>query len=344
MSDMLHLDIALGLGAYALNAKADVPLVGITGLEGDSGSGKTTLLRAIAGLEPSVKGHIRFGDKIWLSDTVNLRPQDRRIGYVFQDTRLFQHLNVAQNLAYGHRRAGGAPAILQRVIESLDLSDLLKRRVGGLSGGEKQRVAIGRALAMDPQLLLLDEPMSGLDPARLDETLSYIVVAVQAMGCPAIYVSHSPREVSMLADQRMRITNGRMSGPDKSETVLCGCAKPSTNGGGLVLWIGGQETAMPASGSLGGVSDVRVSADSVLLSAQNPGPSSAMITLHARLSAIDAFGADHFRLSVEIQSEHIALIWSKFDCSALNLQPGQNVWLSILDAKSYPRKADLRFE
>ena len=285
---------------------------------------------------------IRFGDTVWLSDAVNIRPQDRRIGYVFQDTRLFKHLNVAQNLAYGHKRAGAAPAVLDRVIAALDLSDLLARRIAGLSGGEKQRVAIGRALAMDPQLLLLDEPMSGLDQARCDEILPYIAAAVQAMGCPAIFVSHSQREVSMLADQIMRITRGELAGPQKCETVLHCVAKPSTAGGGVVLWIGDQETAMASRDRLGAKCDVRFNAASVLLSAENPGPSTAMLTLRGTLSFIEPVqsdvGSDAVRLSIEVQGGRICLTRSKSDCAALNLQSGQNIWLSILDARAYPAK------
>lgn len=348
MSGLLHLDIALAFGDYSLSAKADVPLVGITGLQGDSGSGKTTLLRAIAGLEPRAKGVIRFGDTTWLSDSVNLRPQARRIGYVFQDTRLFKHLDVAQNLAFGHKRAGAAPAVLQRVIEALDLSDLLTRQVAALSGGEKQRVAIGRALAMQPQLLLLDEPMSGLDQARCDETLSYIAAAVREIGCPAIYVSHSKRETAMLADQTMRISNDvglerALRGVEKCETVLRCVAKPATTGGDVVLFVAAQETAMPAKAANGALFDLRVNGASVVLSLQDPGRSTALMTLPAKLDLVEPVpadaGADHVRLQLQGAGWSIALIRSKSECAALRFQQGQDLWVSIVEAKAYPAQS-----
>lgn len=345
MSGGLHLDITLGFAEYTLRAKADVPRIGITGLAGDSGSGKTTLLRAIAGLEPRAKGVIRFGDTTWLSDSVNIRPQGRRIGYVFQDTRLFKHLDVAQNLAFGHKRAGASPEILQRVIEALDLSDLLTRRVAALSGGEKQRVAIGRALAMQPQLLLLDEPMSGLDPARCDETLTFIAAAVQEMRCPAIYVSHSKREIAMLADQTLRISGGAglkpaVLGVEACETLLRCVAKPATDGGGLVLFVAAQETAMPAKGAKDERFDLRVNGASVVLSLQDPGRSTALMTLPAKLDLIEPGHAggstEHVRLELQGAGWSMALTRSKSECAALGVQQGQSLWVSVVEAKAYP--------
>lgn len=336
MSEALHLDISLGFECYALKAKADIPLVGITGLQGDSGSGKTSLLRAIAGLEPGVKGEIRFGDTVWQSDTLTLRPQDRRIGYVFQDTRLFDHLDVAQNLAFGHKRAGAAPAVLQQVIEALDLSGLLTRRVSGLSGGEKQRVAIGRALAMDPQLLLLDEPMSGLDQARKDEILPYVAGAVQRMGCPAIYVSHSRRESAMLADQVMQISDGSLSGPQRCETKLPAVVRPARHGGGLVMYVGDIETAMPAQYAKGRSCMVRFDAASALLSLENPAPSTALMTLPVRLTGIAPIGADRLDLTLACGDVRLRFRKPVFECAALGLRQGQEIWLTVQDARAFP--------
>lgn len=336
MTGTLHLDISLDFNNYALKAKADIPLVGITALEGVSGSGKTSLLRAIAGLETGVKGEIRFGETAWLSNTAYVSPQARRIGYVFQDTRLFKHLDVAQNLAYGHKRAGAAPEVLERVIDALDLKNLLNRRINRLSGGEKQRVAIGRALALDPHLLLLDEPMSGLDQARKDEILPYIARAVSAMGCPAIYVSHSHRETSMLADHIMWLADGVLSGPQTCETVLHCVSNPSRQDGSLVLFIGDRETTMAACAPQGEMCNVRIHGAGVLLTMSDPGASTAKMTLPARLASIDTISGGQLQLGLEGDGWRIGITKPQSECAALNLELGQSLWLSIMDARAYP--------
>jgi len=329
MSDRLHLDISLTLGDYALSAQADIPLTGITALEGPSGSGKTTLLRSIAGLEPSAKGVIRFGDVIWQGEGVFLPPQARRIGYVFQDARLFKHLDVGQNLAFGHKRAGAAPEVLDRVIQALDLSDMLTRRVGALSGGEQQRVAIGRALAMDPQLLLMDEPMSGLDRARRDEILPYIARAVQTTGCPAIYVSHERRETSMLADQIIQVTDGTLRAPVKCETTMPYEVQDGSDG--PVMWIGGQETGLPIDGPVGTAGEVRINEASVTLSSEHPGVTTAAVCLPVELVEMEPVNGLPIRLVLQSAEGRIAIYKSAQDCRLADLRIGQRLWASIAD-------------
>ncbi len=325
MSDRLHLDITLTLGDYALRAKGDIPLTGITALEGASGSGKTTLLRSIAGLEPSAKGMIRFGDVVWQGDGVFLPPQSRRIGYVFQDARLFKHMDVGQNLAYGHKRAGAAPEVLERVIVALELSDMLTRRVGALSGGEKQRVAIGRALAMDPQLLLMDEPMTGLDRTRRNEILPYIARAVQASGCPAIYVSHERRETSMLAEQIMQIVDGQLQPP-----VVCETSLPYEVRQG-VLWIGGQQTRLPVSAGIAPSGLLRFNEATVVLSVENPGISTAAVCLPAKLTEMVPDGAGMNRLVLQGEEWRIAVSKPETKCKMAGLHMGQSLWVTITE-------------
>jgi len=258
-------------------------------------------------------------------------PQDRRIGYVFQDTRLFRHLDVAQNLAYGHKRAGAAPAVLERVIKALDLSGLLTRRIGALSGGEAQRVAIGRALAMDPQLLLMDEPMSGLDQARKDEILPYIARAVQATGCPAIYVSHERRETAMLADHIMRVVDGHLTGPIRCETTVSGVVREMGDGQ-QVLFVGDQPSRIPPQGAAGARCDVRINEAGVVLCKQNPGASTALISLPATVASISEDQPDIYRLVLEGSGGRIVIYRTAAECEALQLQAKDPVWINAADA------------
>jgi len=177
-SDSLYLDAQLTRGDFDLTVKADIALRGVTAIQGPSGSGKTSLLRLIAGLEPGAKGEVRMRGALWQGRGRFVVPQKRRIGYVFQHARLFTHMTVGQNLAYGWKRRGAVPQVLARVCDALDLGALMERDITGLSGGERQRVAIGRALAANPDLLLLDEPLSGLDSDRRSTVLNHIARAL----------------------------------------------------------------------------------------------------------------------------------------------------------------------
>lgn len=176
----------------------------IIGLFGASGSGKTSILHAIAGLYTPKNGHICIGEQIWFDDTrcINLPIQQRRIGLVFQDAQLFSHKTVMQNLLYGYTRI---PKIQQNfqpndIITLLKLQPLLSRRTTKLSGGEKQRIALGRALLYSPQLLLLDEPLSALDVAHKQEILPFLCMIKQKLSIPMIYVSHDKSEILSLTN------------------------------------------------------------------------------------------------------------------------------------------------
>src|ERR1700753_2885270 len=190
---MLQVDVRKQLGEFSLEA-AFQSEGRVTGLFGASGAGKTSLVTMIAGpLTPDL-GTIALDGEV-LDDTaarIHVPPHRRRIGYVFQDARLFPHLNVSQNLDYGRRmnRLTQDPAQQKRVIDLLDIGSLLDRRPGKLSGGERQRVAFGRALLSKPKLLLLDEPLGALDEGRKLEILPYLVRLRDANGIAHGYVSH----------------------------------------------------------------------------------------------------------------------------------------------------------
>ncbi len=206
------------LGAFRVDA-AFLAGRGLTALFGRSGAGKTTLVNAVAGLLRPEHGRVAVDGQVLL-DTEGGRfvpPHRRRIGYVFQEGRLFPHLSVRQNLGFGRwftsrRRRFGSFA---DTVELLGLGHLLERRPGGLSGGEKQRVAIGRALLASPRLLLMDEPLASLDEARKSEILPYIERLRDGLGIPILYVSHSVPEIARLATTVVVLAQGRVerSGP-----------------------------------------------------------------------------------------------------------------------------------
>jgi molybdate transport system ATP-binding protein len=210
---MLTVDVQKRLGEFNL-AIAFEAAGGATALYGPSGSGKTSLVSMIAGLLAPDRGRIALDEAALFDSTagINLPAHRRRIGYVFQEGRLFPHMSVGQNLDYG-RRMQGLPhdgAESERVVSLLDIGDLLARRPGKLSGGERQRVAIGRALLMKPRLLLLDEPLASLDRARKLEILPYLARLRDEAKVPMIYVSHQAGEILRIASQVVRIEDGRV--------------------------------------------------------------------------------------------------------------------------------------
>jgi molybdate transport system ATP-binding protein len=211
---MLFLDFRMRLSDFTLDVKLVAP-AGVVALFGRSGAGKTSIIRAVAGLARPADGRIAIGDTVLFDSSagIDIPPERRRIGYVFQDARLFPHLGVAENLRYGMRRAGpAAPEIgFDAVVELLGIAHLVSRRPATLSGGERQRVAIGRALLAQPRLLLMDEPLASLDAARKAEVLPYLDRLHRVLRLPIVYVSHALDEVIRLADTLALVDAGRIA-------------------------------------------------------------------------------------------------------------------------------------
>jgi molybdate transport system ATP-binding protein len=202
------------LGSFLLDVAFDAPTPGIVALFGPSGCGKSTTINLIAGLLMPDHGEISLGEDVLLDTRrkIAIAAERRGIGYVFQDARLFPHLNVAANLRYAQRRARRAPYVsLERVLAMLDLEPLLSRRVHRLSGGERQRVALGRALLSQPRLLLLDEPLAALDRDRREEVLPYLETLRDQLSIPMIYVSHQFDEVLRLATHIVLMQAGKVA-------------------------------------------------------------------------------------------------------------------------------------
>lgn len=208
----MEVNLQKRLGEFSLDVAFETEDRGITALFGRSGAGKTTLVNMLAGLLCPDSGVLRIGGQILFDSAarINIKPERRRVGYVFQEGRLFPHLSVKSNLYYGRRFAPKGEHYVdgEQIIELLGLGNLLSRRPATLSGGEKQRVAIGRALLSEPHLLLMDEPLAALDAARKSEIMRHIERLRDEVGVPIIYVSHSLDEVTRLADHMVVLADG----------------------------------------------------------------------------------------------------------------------------------------
>jgi molybdate transport system ATP-binding protein len=219
---MLAVDVEKRLGDFSLSARFATSN-GVTAVFGPSGAGKTTLVNMISGLLAPDRGRIAIDDTVLFDSEkrINLPPHRRRIGYVFQEGRLFPHLSVKRNLDYGRRMCGLPPdaAQMQRIIGLLDISHLMDRRPGKLSGGERQRIAIGRALLMRPRLLLLDEPLASLDVARKREILPYLERLRDEVGVPMVYVSHQAAELRRIATSVVRLSAGKVAATGGKELL-----------------------------------------------------------------------------------------------------------------------------
>ncbi len=202
----LRVDIAGQIGQLDINVEFDAP-VGVTALVGPSGAGKSTVLNAIAGLWQPKRGTVRLGERLLLNTNagIDIPPEERRIGAVFQRPLLFPHMSVERNLRYGIARGADFAA----VIELLDLGQLLSRMPRNLSGGEAQRVSIGRALLSKPKLFLLDEPMTGLDDARRAALMPYLLSLCETLTVPIVYVTHKTDELAQIAQQVVPMEAGR---------------------------------------------------------------------------------------------------------------------------------------
>lgn len=211
---MLEVAIKTTLGDFTLDAGFKAMCRGVTALFGPSGSGKTSLIKSIAGLLRADQGRINLeGEALFDSERgINLPPERRGLGYVFQEGRLFPHLSVNSNLLYGMNLVPPKQRRIkpEQVVELMDIGHLLRRRPAKLSGGEKQRVAVGRALLSSPRLLLMDEPLASLDQDRKDELLPFLAKLPKELDIPVVYVTHSPAEIEALNAKVISIRGGRV--------------------------------------------------------------------------------------------------------------------------------------
>ncbi len=346
----LEVDIACRLGRLALEARFTAS-GGVTALFGRSGAGKTSIVNAIAGLLTPERGRIALdGAPLFDRDLgVDLPRHRRRVGYVFQEPRLFPHLSVRRNLLYGRwfaprrdRRRGGAG----EVVELLGLGHLLARRPGTLSGGERQRVAIGRALLASPRLLLMDEPLASLDGARKEEILPYLDRLRAEAGVPVVFVSHALDEVTRLADTLVVLSEGRvaaagpiaevmsrldlmpMTGRSEAGSVLAATVASHDEAYALTrLDLGGQTLLVPRIDQPPGTAvRVRVRARDVAVATRRPEGTSFRNALRGRIVSRAAEPGTFAELGIDLGGGTLLRArLTRHAADELGLEPGREV-------------------
>jgi molybdate transport system ATP-binding protein len=356
----LAVDVRHRLGTFTLETAFE-SAGRLTALFGHSGSGKTTLVNLIGGLQRPDAGRITVDGRT-LVDTAAGRfvpAHRRRIGYVFQDARLFPHLTVRQNLAYGRFFAPRAErwADVPRIVEMLGIGALLDRRPGRLSGGEKSRVAIGRALAASPRLMLMDEPLASLDEARKAEILPYVERLRDEAGIPIVYVSHAIAEVARLATDVVVLAGGRAvaSGPAAEVLARLDLAGPEERDETAALVeavleaqdevfslsvlrsAGGLWRVPRIDAALGSRMRARLRARDVMLALDRPQRISALNTLPAVVRSVaEAPGATDALVHLDAGGDRLLARVTRQTVASLGLAPGTPVW-AIVKAVSFDR-------
>ncbi|WP_324753599.1 molybdenum ABC transporter ATP-binding protein [Roseovarius sp. Pro17] len=354
----LSVNIAHRLGGFALEAAFDAG-PGVTALFGPSGSGKTTIANAVAGLLTPDTGRIALGEDVLVDRAagVCLPAAQRRIGVVFQDGRLFPHLTVAQNIAFGARYAPrGAPGLDGGTIQQmLGIGALMQRRPRGLSGGEQQRVAIARALSMRPRLLLMDEPLAALDGPRKDEILPYLERLRDSGAVPIVYITHAMAEIARLADRIVMLRDGRvlrvgdvtdvlsdpamvpLIGVRDAGSVLIARVVERNPGGLSRLAISGGELRLPGiEADLGKSLRIRILAQDVLISLTRPEGLSSRNILPAVVEAVHRGDGPGVAVSLKLGEDRLLARITADAMDELRLVPGLDCY-AVLKATAVAR-------
>lgn len=344
------------LDAFALDVDTRIAAAGVTALFGPSGAGKTTVLRCMAGLERATDGIFRVGDETWQDESsdVFVPPHQRAIGVVFQDVGLFPHLTVARNLHYGRRRSrrgrrsGPSGVKADEVIDLLEIRRLLDRYPARLSGGEAHRVAIARSLLSDPRLLLLDEPLTGLDAKSKSQIMDYLEPLFRELSIPVVYVSHSLDEVARLADDMRILENGRLTASGAPQELLARLDLPvaHADAAGAVIeatvarhdldyqlthldFAGGQLLIPQRDVAPGTPVRVRVQARDVSIALHRPTATSILNVLPAEVEELSPEASGQVLVRLAIGGAVLLARVTRKSTEALGLEPGQPVYAQV---------------
>lgn len=346
---MLKINISQQLGELHLNVNLTLPAKGVTAIFGRSGAGKSSLINVVAGLSTPQEGQIVLNDRVLFDSTqrINLPPEKRNIGYVFQEHRLFPHYSVEKNLKYGCKRS--VPSNFLQIVQLLGIDHLLDRYPSSLSGGEKQRVAIGRALLSSPDILLMDEPLSALDLPRKQELMDYLSKLSEQLEIPILYVSHSLDEVVRLADHLLLLEQGEVAAFDSVANVWHSPAfvawQPDSQRvsllelpitmqrstykmlglslGEQMLWV----NELPRY-TMGEKLRITITSKDVSVSLEKPNHSSIRNVLKGTITQITEH-TDHVDIAVFVDAHHIWATISLWSFDELALKQGQEIYLQV---------------
>jgi molybdate transport system ATP-binding protein len=344
---MMELSLSLPLARFRLEVEARFTASSVA-VMGRSGSGKTSLLESLAGLRRGARGWLVVRGRTLLDSAsgVEVPPEDRRMGYVPQDSLLFPHLTARENVRFGVRKT--RPSRVDEAVALLELEPLLHRYPATLSGGERQRVALARALATDPALLLLDEPLAALDVALKERVLPYLLRIRDEARVPLLYVTHQLGEARVLAQEALLLEDGRVRAAGPADTVLGGAARgmlglegeenilegvlerPEAGGlrlrvrEGLSLWVPeGPELAAGARAAYA------VLAEDILLSMAPLTGISARNVLEGTVSRVDEAGVSERVLTVEVAGVPLAVRVTQAAVRELSVDAGSRVFLVV---------------
>ncbi|MHC4108815.1 MAG: molybdenum ABC transporter ATP-binding protein [Planctomycetota bacterium] len=337
-------------GGFVLDADLSVPARGVTALYGPTGCGKTTLLRAMAGLERSPGGFLRVADAIWQDGDRFVSPHRRPLGYVFQEASLFTHLTVRRNLEYGLRRTPAAERRLpfDEATDLLGVRPLLSRYPTGLSGGERQRVAIARALLTSPRLLLMDEPLAGVDVASRAEILPFLERLHDELEIPVIYVSHTPDEVARLADHLILMEAGQVLGTGPITEMLTRADLPLAHGADAEAIVevrvtahdeayhltyldfpGGRFTVARRDLPTGHAVRLRIRARDVSLTLESQSGTSILNIFPARVEQVADEDPSRVTVRLDVGGSPVLSRITRKSAAALGLEPGKTVYAQV---------------
>lgn len=349
--------LRLAYPGFSLDVALDLPGRGVVALSGPSGCGKTTCLRAIAGLIRVPGGRVAVNGEVWQDDdtgraghSVFVPTHRRALGYVFQETRLFPHLDVRRNIAFGMQRVDvvARRVSLDQAVELLGLGPLLARRPETLSGGERQRVGIARALATSPRLLLMDEPLAALDLQRKAEIVPYLERLHGELDIPVIYVTHAPEEVARLADHLVQMADGRVLASGPVAQVLTRLDLPSARGDAAAAVVAatvvahdpryglaqvgfdGETLWLPHDGSaLGRAVRVRIQARDVSLTLDPPSRTSVLNILPATVVELADDGPAQTMVGLTVGRARLLARITRKSRDTLALAPGSQVYAQV---------------